>query len=51
MPGPQSIIDIVTCLESQLDRQIAATDQQIDTLVYQIYDLTPEKIKIVEKTE
>lgn len=29
-------------------RQIDATDRQIDQLVYQLYDLTPEEIAIVE---
>lgn len=31
-----------------LERQIKSTDRQIDELVYQLYDLTPEEIKIVE---
>lgn len=31
-----------------LQRQISATDHQIDQLVYQLYDLTEEEIKIVE---
>ncbi|NWJ97689.1 MAG: N-6 DNA methylase [Chloroflexi bacterium] len=31
-----------------LQRQIDATDQQIDRLVYELYDLTDEEIKIVE---
>ena len=31
-----------------LQRQIAATDKQIDQLVYQLYGLTDEEIKIVE---
>ena len=29
--------------------QIAATDRQIDRLVYELYELTPEEIAIVEK--
>lgn len=29
-------------------RQIAATDQAIDALVYRLYDLSDEEIKIVE---
>jgi hypothetical protein len=33
-----------------LEREIAATDKQIDNLVYQLYGLTPEEIKIVEGT-
>ena len=33
-----------------LQRQIDATDKQIDQLVYQLYGLTPEEIKIVEET-
>ena len=32
-----------------LERQIAATDQQIDRLVYELYELTEEEIKIVEE--
>lgn len=32
----------------EVQRNIAATDRQIDTLVYQLYDLTPEEIAIVE---
>ena len=33
-----------------LQRQIDATDQQIDNLVYELYGLTEEEIKIVEST-
>jgi hypothetical protein len=33
---------------SLLERQIAATDAQIDKLVYRLYDLTPEEIALVE---
>jgi len=32
----------------QLETQLALTDRQIDTLVYQLYSLTPEEIAIVE---
>ena len=32
-----------------IERQIQATDTQIDQLVYQLYGLTPEEIKIVEE--
>ena len=32
-------------------QQIAATDKEINTLVYKLYDLTDEEIKIVEGTE
>ena len=34
--------------QERLARDIAATDRAIDTLVYQLYDLTPEEIAIVE---
>lgn len=34
--------------KTMLQRQITATDAQIDQLVYQLYDLTPEEIAIVE---
>ena len=33
-----------------IQRQIDATDGQIDTLVYQLYQLTEEEIRIVEKS-
>lgn len=32
----------------QLQRQIAATDRQIDRLVYELYGLSEEEIQIVE---
>ena len=32
----------------ELQTQITATDKQINTLVYKLYDLTEEEIKIVE---
>ena len=31
-----------------LQRQIEATDRQIDQLVYQLYNLTPAEIALVE---
>jgi predicted type IV restriction endonuclease len=34
--------------QTMLQRQIDATDRQIDKLVYELYKLTPEEIKIVE---
>jgi len=34
--------------KDSLQRQIDATDRQIDRLVYELYDLTDEEIKIVE---
>jgi len=34
--------------KTALQRQIEATDKQIDQLVYQLYQLTPEEITIVE---
>ncbi len=34
-----------------LKRQIDATDRQIDTLVYELYELTDEEIEIVENTK
>ncbi len=37
--------------KTALQRQIAATDRQIDRLVYELYDLTEEEIKIVEGAE
>lgn len=33
-----------------LQRQIAATDRQIDQLVYQLYNLTPEEIALIEES-
>ncbi|MFT3870926.1 MAG: N-6 DNA methylase [Nibricoccus sp.] len=34
--------------QTRLQREIAATDRAIDQLVYQLYDLTPEEIALVE---
>ena len=36
--------------KTALQRQIDATDNQIDQLVYELYGLTEDEIKIVEKT-
>lgn len=36
--------------KTMLQRQIDTTDAQIDTLVYELYDLTEEEIKIVEES-
>ena len=33
---------------TQIQREIDATDRQIDQLVYQLYGLTEDEIKIVE---
>ena len=35
--------------KSLIQRQTDATDKQIDKLVYELYDLTEEEIKIVEE--
>lgn len=37
--------------QTRLKRQIAATDKQIDQLVYELYGLTEEEIRIVEGSE
>jgi hypothetical protein len=34
--------------KAMLQRQIDATDQEIDNLVYELYELTPEEIAIIE---
>jgi len=36
-------------LKTVIQRQIAATDNEIDKLVYELYDLTDEEIRIVEE--
>ena len=36
--------------KTMIQRQIDATDRQIDKLVYDLYGLTPEEIKIVEES-
>jgi hypothetical protein len=36
--------------KTNLERQIDATDTQIDKLVYELYGLTSDEIKIVEGT-
>jgi hypothetical protein len=35
--------------QESLQHQIAATDKQIDALVYELYGLTEEEIRIVEQ--
>ena len=32
-----------------IQRQIDATDRQIDNLVYELYELTDEEIRVVEE--
>jgi Tfp pilus assembly PilM family ATPase len=44
----QSTIGISTQEKKIIQKQIAITDKQIDQLVYDLYDLTEEEIKIVE---
>ena len=36
--------------KAMLQRQIDVTDQEIDNLVYELYELTPEEIAIVERS-
>jgi hypothetical protein len=38
-------------VKEALQRQIDATDSQIDRLVYELYDLTEEEIGIVERKQ
>ena len=35
--------------KTHIQRQITAADRQIDQLIYELYDLTPEEIQIVEE--
>jgi hypothetical protein len=35
---------------TELERAIAATDEEIDQLVYQLYGLTPAEIRLVEES-
>jgi len=37
--------------KTAIERQIAATDKQIDELANELYGLTEEEIRIVEGTE
>jgi hypothetical protein len=37
--------------KTNIQRQIDATDAQIDKLVYELYELTPDEIKIVERAQ
>jgi len=41
---------VFTPVQSVIQRQIDATHAQIDKLVYELYGLSAEEIKIVEKT-
>jgi hypothetical protein len=35
----------------QLEREIAATDAEIDNLVYELYSITEEERKIIEREQ
>ena len=37
--------------KTKIQRQIDTTDKQIDSLVYKLYNLTDEEIKIVEEAK
>ncbi len=39
---------MILCACTRLQRQIDATDQQIDRLVYELYGLTDDEIQLVE---
>ena len=38
------------CSTLQLDREIAATDRELDELVYELYGITDEERKIIEES-
>jgi len=45
----REFIDPSVHAKSLIQRQIGAIDKQIDQLVYELYDLTDEEIRIVEE--
>ena len=48
-PRPGGVAAVQTPTERDLlQRQIAAIDQQLERLVYELYGLTEEEIRIVE---
>jgi Type I restriction enzyme R protein N terminus (HSDR_N) len=53
MPDLHKLLKIATTPDNttRLQRQIDATDKQIDQLVYELYGLTDEEIRIVEEAE
>lgn len=62
MPAPKEVLELIDRFEqnreaytspgdkASIERQIATTDRQIDALVYELYGLSDEEIKIVEGT-
>jgi hypothetical protein len=38
------------CMTNCIERQIAATDKQIDGSVYELYGLTGEEIRMIEQS-
>lgn len=48
MPAPQLPVAKTGHDQTHLQRQIDATDRQIDKLVYELYGLTEEEIAVVE---
>jgi len=47
----QSFGDKQTSESAKIQEEIKRTDEKIDQLVYKLYDLTPEEIKIVEESK
>jgi hypothetical protein len=47
--GSESATQQAPADKESLQRQITAADHQIDALVYALYSLTPDEIKIVEQ--
>lgn len=43
--------DIISDEKTRLERQIEAIDRQIDMIIFQLYDLTPEEIKLINSGE
>ncbi len=59
MPAPESVKKLIETFGNNLEfykssqyneAQLAATDRQIDRLVYELYNLTEEEIALVEGT-
>lgn len=48
MAAPREITDLVERFDRNRDSSLTGTDRQIDELVYELYGLTEEEIRIVE---
>ena len=48
---PESLVATIPAEKKLYQRQIEATDQEIDALVYELYELTQAEVAMVERRD